>query len=125
MVAPLAMMGISAAGNVLSGVVDTINSALSGTKTATGTTQSSTGTDKAKKTADDFEKMFLETSLGEVTKNSGEDGPLGDNGTGGAVYRSMLMNQYAGQIVQSGGVGISSQIYNQMMKMQEVTSVGS
>jgi flagellar protein FlgJ len=123
MVAPLAMMGLSAAGNVLNGVVDTINNALGAAQSA-GSQSATQGSDKARKTSDDFEKMFLEQSLGEVTKNSGEDGPLGDNGTGGSVYRSMLMNEYAGNIVKTGGVGISNQIYNQMMKMQEVAHVG-
>ena len=123
MVAPLAMMGLSAAGNVLNGIVDTINSGLAQTQSA-GSRTATQGADKARKTANDFEKMFLEQSLGQVTKNVGDDGPLGDNGTGGAVYRSMLMNEYAGQIVKNGGVGISGQIYNQMMQMQEVSRVG-
>ena len=123
MVAALAAMGVSAAANVLNGVVDTINSTLGATQSS-GTQSATSTSGKARKTADDFEKMFLEHSLGEVTKNSGDDGPLGDNGTGGAVYRSMLMNEYAGNIVKTGGLGISNQIYNQMMKMQEVSNVG-
>lgn len=123
MVAPLAMMGLSAAGNVLNGIVDTINSGLAATQSAASQT-ATPGTDKARKTANDFEKMFLEQSLGQVTQNVGDDGPLGDNGTGGSVYRSMLMNEYAGQIVKNGGVGISDQIYKQMMQMQEVSRVG-
>ena len=42
--------------------------------------------DKAKKTAQDFETMFLEQTLERVFASSGTEGPLGDNGTGGAVY---------------------------------------
>jgi Rod binding domain-containing protein len=74
---------------------------------------------KALKTAQDFEAMFLEQTLDRVFASSGTEGPLGDNGTGGAVYRSMLVKEYAGSIVKSGGVGIASQIYGEMLKLQE------
>ena len=76
---------------------------------------------KALKTAQDFEAMFLEQTLDRVFSSSGTEGPLGDNGTGGAVYRSMLVKEYAGSIVKSGGVGIASQIYNEMLKLQEAS----
>src|SRR3954451_7048293 len=75
--------------------------------------------DKAKKTAEDFETMFLEQTLERVFASSGTEGPLGDNGTGGAVYRSMLVKEYAGGIAKSGGVGIASQIYRELLKLQE------
>jgi Rod binding domain-containing protein len=123
MVAALAAMGVSAAANVLNGVVDTINSTLGATQSS-GTQSATSTSGKARKTADDFEKMFLEHSLGEVTKDSGEDGPLGDNGTGGSVYKSMLVKEYAGEIVKTGGVGIADQIYRQMLQMQESARVG-
>jgi Rod binding domain-containing protein len=74
---------------------------------------------RARKASTEFEKMFLEQSLDRLTASDGTDGPLGENGTGGGVYRSMLTKEYAGQIVKSGGVGISDQIYREMMKMQE------
>jgi flagellar protein FlgJ len=75
--------------------------------------------DKALKAAQDFEAMFLEQTLERVFSSTGTEGPLGDNGTGGAVYRSMLVKEYAGGIVKSGGVGIASQIYREMLKIQE------
>ena len=74
---------------------------------------------KAKKTAEDFETMFLEQTLERVFASSGTEGPLGDNGTGGAVYRSMLVKEYAGGIAKAGGVGIASQIYRELLKLQE------
>lgn len=79
---------------------------------------------KARKASTEFETMFLEQTLDRLTQSEGTDGPLGDNGTGGGVYRSMLAKEYAGQIVKSGGVGISDQVYREMMKMQEGTHVG-
>ncbi|GJD34789.1 rod-binding protein [Methylobacterium aerolatum] len=81
-------------------------------------------TAKLKKTATDFEKMFLENSLDKMTQSEGTDGPLGENGTGGGVYRSMLTKEYANKIVQSGGVGISDSVFREMMKMQGATNVG-
>jgi peptidoglycan hydrolase FlgJ len=74
---------------------------------------------KALKAAQDFEAMFLEQTLERVFASTGTDGPLGDNGTGGAIYRSMLVKEYAGGIVKAGGVGIASQIYREMLKLQE------
>jgi Rod binding domain-containing protein len=74
---------------------------------------------KARKTASDFESMFLEQTLDRMFSSVGEDGPLGDNGTGGPVYRSMLVKEYAGTIVKSGGLGIGDQVFREMMRMQE------
>ena len=74
---------------------------------------------KARKTADDFEAMFLEQSFERLVSGLGEDGPLGDNGTGGPVYRSMLVKEYAGSVVKSGGVGIAGSVYAELMKLQE------
>ncbi|WP_204276779.1 rod-binding protein, partial [Klebsiella aerogenes] len=66
-----------------------------------------------------FEKMFLEQSFDRIAKSEGTEGPLGENGTGGDVWRSMLTKEYASEVVKSGGVGISDQIYKQMLQMQE------
>ncbi|HEY8567087.1 MAG TPA: rod-binding protein [Beijerinckiaceae bacterium] len=74
---------------------------------------------KAKKTAQDFEAMFLEQSLDRVFSGTGEDGPMGENGTGGGVYRSMLVKEYASTITKSGGLGIAAPIYAELMKLQE------
>ena len=82
-------------------------------------------TAKAKKTATDFEKMFLENSLDSMTKSEGTDGPLGENGTGGGVYRSMLTKEYAGQIVKSGGIGIADSVFREMMKLQGAGNAAS
>ena len=80
---------------------------------------------KARKTATEFESMFLESSLDRLTQSEGTDGPLGENGTGGGVYRSMLTKEYATQIVKSGGVGIADSIFREIMKMQGAASDGA
>ena len=74
---------------------------------------------KARKTAQDFEAMFLEHTLDRLFQSEGSEGPLGDNGTGGEIYRSMLAKEYAGSIARSGGVGIADQVYGEILKLQE------
>lgn len=113
MVAPLAMLGLSVASDVVGGLVKSVSSGEAGGKQA-----------GIKKTAKDFESMFLEQAFDRLTQNLGEDGPLGEAGTGGSVYRSMLTKEYAGQITQSGGVGIADQVYKQMLQLQEGASRG-
>lgn len=73
---------------------------------------------KLKKTADDFESVFLEQSFDRMFSSLGEEGPLGNGGTGGDVWRSMLSNEYAKSVVKSGGVGISQTIYSELLKLQ-------
>lgn len=74
---------------------------------------------KARKTANEFEKMFLENMMAQVFPQEAGEGPLGDNGQGSHVWRGMLVNEYARTVAQSGGVGISDQVYRQMLQMQE------
>ena len=74
---------------------------------------------KARKTAQDFETMFLEQTLERLLASDETEGPLGDNGTGGEVDRSMLVKEYAGNIAKSGGFGIADQVYREILKMQE------
>lgn len=102
-----ASVGTSAAGSVADGIIKTANKA------------------KAWKTATEFESMFLENSLDRLTQSEGTEGPLGENGTGGGVYRSMLTKEYATQIVKSGGVGIADSIFREIMKMQGAANVGA
>ena len=112
---PLATFAASAAVGVGKALVN----ALAKSDTDTMDTAKAAASAKAKKTATEFESMFLEQSLERMTQSEGTEGPLGDNGTGGGVWRSMLTKEYAGQIVKSGGVGIANQVYSEMMKMQE------
>lgn len=112
----LAPLALSAAIGVGQSIVGEIASAVTG---ASPTATKAAAEAKARKTSTEFETMFLEQSLDRLAGSEGTDGPLGENGTGGGVYRSMLTKEYAGQIVKSGGVGISDQIYRELMRMQE------
>lgn len=74
---------------------------------------------KVAKTANEFETMFLENMMSQVFPQESSEGPLGENGAGGQVWRGMLVNEYARSIAKSGGVGIADQVYRQMLQMQE------
>jgi flagellar protein FlgJ len=108
MVAPLASFVVSAAAGLGKGAAAATTASAPDPKAA-----------KARKTANDFEAMFLEQTLDRMFASIGDDGPLGDNGTGGPVYRSMLVKEYAGNMVKSGGIGIGDQVFREMMRMQE------
>ena len=108
MVAPLAALAVSAAAKL----------AGRGPGHAAGVAHAQPDA-KARKTAEDYESMFLEQSLGNMFATTGGEGPLGDSGAGAEVYRSMLVKEYAGTIAKSGGVGIADQIYREIIKLQE------
>jgi flagellar protein FlgJ len=71
------------------------------------------------KQAQDFEQMFLEQTLGQLTSNLSGPGPLGDEGTGAEIWRGMLTQQYAKSITQRGGFGIADSVYGELMRLQE------
>lgn len=110
MAVPFAPFAVSAALGLARGVIDHV----SGSSHARSAAEK-----KAQATAGDFETMFLEQALDQVFSSVGQDGPMGDNGTGGSVYRSMLVKEYAGNIVKSGGVGIGDQVFREIMRLQE------
>lgn len=112
MVAPLALLGLASSAADLVG--NLVNGASTQAAAAAGKQK-----DKLKKTATDFEKMFLEDSMNRMTDHVGDSGPLGGGEGGGSIYRSMLMKEYAGAIVKSGGVGIADSVYRQMLQLQE------
>ncbi len=122
---PLATFAASAAIGVGKSLLDKVTKNAAQPLDSTRSTDTTAAGTKMRKTADDFESMFLENSLQQMTSSEGTEGPLGENGTGGGVWRSMLTKEYAGQIVKSGGVGISNQIYSEMMKLQEAGRAGA
>lgn len=102
--APAAKLALGAAGSVL----DAVKSAMDPAKA------------KAKKQADDFETMFLEQMTQHLFATSeGSEGPLGENGMGGGIFKSQLTQQYAQQLQKAGGVGLSSQIMQDLLRVQE------
>lgn len=100
---PAASLALDAAGKLISGITSALDPAKA----------------KVKKQADDFETMFLEQVTDRLFANTEDEGPMGENGTGGGIYRSMMTQQYAQQIQRSGGIGLSDQIMRSLLQVQE------
>lgn len=72
---------------------------------------------KARKSAQDFEGMFLNSMFSQMTSGLKGEGPFGDTvGTG--VWRSMLTEQYSQTIAKGGGVGIASDVFRTLILQQ-------
>lgn len=77
--------------------------------------------DKAKKTSQDFEAVFLNSMFSQMTAGAKSEGPFGDTpGTG--PWRSMLTDEYARNFAKSGGVGISSDVFRTLIMRQAEAS---
>jgi Rod binding domain-containing protein len=72
---------------------------------------------KARTQSEDFEAMFLNAMVSQMTSSVKGDGPFGDTvGTG--AWRSMLTDQYSRSIVKAGGLGISADVYRSLIMKQ-------
>jgi len=72
---------------------------------------------KAKTQSEDFEAMFLNSMVSQMTSSVKGDGPFGDTvGTG--AWRSMLTDQYSRSIAKAGGLGISADVYRSLILKQ-------
>ncbi len=75
---------------------------------------------KAWATAQNFESVFLNTLMAPAFENLEGEGPLGgENGAGGEAWRGMLVDEYAKGFAGAGGVGLSVDIYRELMRLQE------
>jgi peptidoglycan hydrolase FlgJ len=76
---------------------------------------------KAHKTAQDFEAVFLNSMFSQMTSGLKGEGPFGDTvGTG--AWRSMLTDQYSKSFAQKGGIGIASDVYRSLIMQQSAAS---
>ncbi|MEQ1889581.1 MAG: rod-binding protein [Alphaproteobacteria bacterium] len=77
------------------------------------------GTDAAaRKTANEFESMFLSQMLEHMSSGVKADGPFG-GGQGEEMFRSLLNQEYAGMLTKRGGIGIADHVYRQILALQE------
>ncbi len=70
------------------------------------------------KTAKEFETVFLEQMFNHMFSTIGSD-KLTGGGMGEDTTRSMLVNAYAKNIAQAGGLGLAPAIANEIIKIQE------
>ena len=73
--------------------------------------------DKAKAASEKFEAMFLNSMFQQMFTAVDGDGPFS-----GAlkVWRSFLTDEYAKTFARNGGVGIASQVYDQLLRHQGI-----
>jgi Rod binding domain-containing protein len=73
---------------------------------------------KAHAVAQDFETVFLTNMFENMFEGLDDDGPFG-SGAGNGPWRSMLTEQYAKSVSQSGGIGVARAIERQLVALQE------
>ena len=76
---------------------------------------------KAKTAAQGFESMFLDTVFQQMSVGVNGDGPFGGSGAL-KVWRSLLIDQYANAFAKTGGVGIATQVYHELLRQQGIKS---
>ncbi len=77
-------------------------------------------TAEARDVAESFEAHFLATFVDSMFAGIDTDGPFG-GGHGETVFRSLLNQEYASAMSQSGGVGIADAVFKEMLKIQEAS----
>jgi Rod binding domain-containing protein len=76
---------------------------------------------KAKTAARDFESTFLNSMFQNMFTGIDGDGPFGGSGAL-KVWRSFMTDQYATMFAKSGGVGIASHVYEELLRHQGVSA---
>jgi Rod binding domain-containing protein len=74
---------------------------------------------KARKAAQDFESVFLSQYVGAMFEGISTDPPFG-GGQGEAMFRSLMIDEYAKSISAQGGIGLANSVTRQLLKGQEV-----
>lgn len=74
----------------------------------------STPHEKAKRAAEEFEAVFLNSMFQQMFTGIDGDGPFG-----GGVWRSFLADEYAKSFAKSGGIGIGCEVYSTLLAIQE------
>ncbi|MEI7668692.1 MAG: rod-binding protein [Pseudomonadota bacterium] len=69
----------------------------------------------------DFEAVFISQMLGSMFSGDSQTDYFGGGSTGD-IYRSLMMNEYGKAIAKTGGLGISAQVKNELLKLQEVSN---
>ncbi len=73
---------------------------------------------KNQATAKEFESVFIAEMIKPMFEGIETDGMFG-GGKGEEIFRGILVTEYGKIVANAGGIGLSSQIRDQMIKMQE------
>jgi len=75
--------------------------------------------EKLRKTAQEFEAVYLSQMLKPMFEGIKASDPFG-GGHAEDMYRSLMVDEYGKAIAKSGGIGIADQVLSEMLRMQEV-----
>ena len=90
-----------------------------GNPTKLPSTQSIESKKQARTIADDFESVFLGQMLKPMFEGIKPEAPFG-GGNSEAMWRSMQIEEYGKAITKAGGIGIADNVYQEIIKLQEV-----
>ncbi len=71
--------------------------------------------------AQDFEAMFVAEMMKPMFEGISTEAPFG-GGKGEEVFRSMLLQEYGKLISQTGSIGLTAQVKEEMIRMQELSN---
>ena len=74
--------------------------------------------EQLRKTAQDFEAIYLSQMLKPMFEGIQVEEPFG-GGSAEDMYRSLMVDEYGKSLAKSGGVGIADQVMREMLRMQE------
>jgi Rod binding domain-containing protein len=75
---------------------------------------------KAKAAAEDFEAFFVSHAFEDMFAGMDSD-PMFGGGEAEQMFRSFLMQEYGKKVAQSGGIGVSNMVQQQLLQLQEVS----
>ncbi len=83
-------------------------------------TATATRTDRAaaERAAKEFEAVFLAQMLAPMFAQLGDD-PLLGGGPGEAIFKSLLIDEYARSMAEAGGLGLNSAVLRELINLQE------
>ena len=76
---------------------------------------------KTKSASEKFEAMFLNSMFQQMFTGIDGEGPFGGSGSL-KVWRSFLTDEYAKTFAKTGGLGIASHVYDQLLRQQGIES---
>jgi peptidoglycan hydrolase FlgJ len=76
---------------------------------------------KTKSASEKFEAMFLNSMFQQMFTGIDSEGPSGGSGSL-KVWRSFLTDEYAKTFAKTGGLGIASHVYDQLLRQQGIKS---
>jgi len=74
-----------------------------------------------KKSAQDYEGVFVSQMLGQMFEGISTDGMFG-GGQGEQMFRSLMLDEYGKKIASQGGIGLADAVTKELLKHQETAA---